>query len=191
MWNPTSDHSRVVYLFFFCFGYFDIFILLFTHHYSAMCFGINVAKFRDAQAKIHSITAGNLEWILATILRTEWTVTFLFCFYDWHFIFLLPYLSHKAFLTRLFFIQKGKLICISPIFTRIPLPVGTAPPVPFQIWQRKPVIRVWSFLEFQIMVPGLSLPGLPHISEVFHSVPKNALGNSWLWSLYRIPAMRK
>ena len=82
MWNPTSDHSRVVYLFFFCFGYFDIFILLFTHHYSAMCFGINVAKFRDAQAKIHSITAGNLEWILATVLRTEWTVTFLFCFYD-------------------------------------------------------------------------------------------------------------
>ena len=27
----------------------------------------------------------------------------------------------------------------------------------------------------KIMVPRLSLPGLPHISEVFHSVPKNAL----------------
>ena len=52
-----------------------VFLLLFTHRYPARCFGMNMPKSRDIQAKIHSIAAGNLEWILATLLWTEWTVT--------------------------------------------------------------------------------------------------------------------
>ena len=33
------------------------------------------------------------------------------------------------------------------------------------------------------MVPGLSLPGLPHISEVFHSVPKKRFGIDVLYGV--------